>query len=114
MTKLFLLTDPEILHAYGSGTTDLYRNVLVMQSADFVVIRTPGHADWSGVGSRDYYPVHTVLLRKGEWCLHGNREEWYGRVRVSKATLKARLDLAQSTGGCEHKTWQDRDSTRLI
>jgi hypothetical protein len=35
------MTDQELLYAFGRGTSDLHRNVLVMQSADFVVIRTP-------------------------------------------------------------------------
>jgi hypothetical protein len=106
------MTDQEILHAYGSGTTDLSRNVIVMQSADFVVVRTPGHADWSGVGSRDYYPSHTVLTRKGEWCLRGEREEWHGRV--SKKILKERLDAVQRAGRIVAKIHQDKDSTRLL
>ncbi len=105
------MTDVEILLAYGSGTPDLLRNVIVMQSQDFVVIRTPGHADWSGVGSRAYYPVHTVIARKGEWCLHGEREEWYGRV--SKKVVKERLDAVQLAGVIVHKLHQDKDSTRL-
>ncbi len=105
------MTDRELLHAYGSGTTDEYRNKIVMQSADFIVIRTPGHSDWSGVGSRDYYPSHTVLLRKGEWCLRGEREEWYGRV--SAKVLKAVLDAAQARGCALSVIHQDRESTRL-
>jgi hypothetical protein len=105
------VTDSEILHCYGHGTTDLLRNVIVMQSADYVVIRTPGHADWSGVGSRDYYPSHTVLIRKGVWCLRGEREEWHGRV--SKKVLQKRLDLAQKRGSITPKTHQDREPTRL-
>ena len=107
-----MLNDRELLHAYGSGTTDLHRNVLVIQSTDFIVIRTPGHSDWSGVGSRDYYPTHTVLLRKGEWCLRGDREEWYGRV--SKKTLQTALDAAQERGCALSKLHQDKDSTRLF
>ena len=105
------MTDQEILHAYGSGTTDLNRNVIVMQSDDFVVICTPGHADWSGVGSRDYYPSHTCLLCKGEWCLRGDREEWHGRV--SKKVLKERLDAAQAHGAVEPKIHQDKEPRRL-
>jgi len=105
------MTDQEILRAYGSGTTDLNRNVIVMQSDDFVVIRTPGRADWSGVGSRDYYPSHTSLIRKGEWCLRGDREEWYGRV--SKKVLKGRLDAAQERGRVEPKIHQDKEPARL-
>jgi hypothetical protein len=105
------MTDAEILHAYGSGTTDRWRNVIVMQSQDFVVIRTPGHTDWSGVGSRDYYPTRTALIRKGEWCLRGEREEWYGRV--SKKVLKDRLDAVQLAGVIVHKLHQDKDSMRL-
>src|SRR5271157_1346539 len=106
------MTDQEILHSYGSGTTDLGRNVIVMQSEDFVVIRMPGHSDWSGVGSRDYYPSHTCLLRKGEWCLRGDREEWHGRV--SKKILKERLDLAQARGKVEPKIHQDKEPTPLL
>lgn len=96
------MTDHEVLYAYGRGTTDLYRTVIVMQSEDFVVVRTKGHTDWSGVGMRDYYKSHTVLARKGVWCLSGDREEWYGRV--SKKELKAALDTAQETGQIIHKT----------
>jgi len=95
------MTDQEILQAYGSGTTDLLRNVIVMQSDDFAVIRTPGHNDWAAVGSRDYYPSHTCLIRKGEWCLRGEREEWHGRI--SKKVLKERLDAAQKHGRVEAK-----------
>jgi|SRR5208282_5799124 len=105
------MTDQELLRAYGSGTTDCSRNKIVMQSKDFVVMRTPGHADWSGVGSRDYYPVHTVLIRKGVWCLRGEREEWYGRV--SKKVLKERLEAVQQAGTIKHTLHQDRQSTRL-
>jgi thymidylate synthase len=106
------MTNQEILHAYGTGTTDQWRNVIVKQSADFVVIRTPGHTDWSGVGSRDYYPTHTVIIRKGEWCLHGEREEWYGRV--SKKILTERLAAVQQAGTIVHTLHQDKDSTRLL
>jgi hypothetical protein len=106
-----MMTDKDILYAYGHGTTDLNRNVIVMQSKDFVVIRTPGHSDWSGVGSRDYYPSYTVLLHKGEWCMSDDREEWYGRV--SKKVVKERLVAAQIRGRVEPKIHQDKDSTRL-
>lgn len=99
------MTDHEILYAYGSGTTDLSRNKLVMQSQDFVIIRTPGHEDWAGVGSRAYYKSHTVLARKGVWCLRGDREEWYGRV--SKKELKTALDKAQEDGVITVRTHGD-------
>jgi hypothetical protein len=103
--------DKELLYAFGSGTTDCWKTVIVLMSADFIVFRTPGHADWSGVGSRDYYPSHTVLIRKGEWCLRGVREEWYGRV--SKKTLQTALDAAQARGSALSKIHQDKESTRL-
>jgi hypothetical protein len=109
--KPHLMVDSEILHAFGSGTTDYYRNIIVMQSAEFVVIRTPGHSDWESVGARAYYPTHTVLIRKGEWCLRGSREEWHGRV--SKKILKSRLDIAQENGAVTPQIWQDKEPTRL-
>lgn len=108
------MTDKEILHAYGKGTTDYSRNKIVMQSENFVVIRTPGHNDWSGVGSRDYYPSHTVLIRKGEWCLASEgqgREEWEGRV--SNKILKTRMQSAELRGMVERKVHQRKDPTRL-
>lgn len=105
------MTDQEILQYYGSGTTDCSRNVLVMQSENFAVIRTPGHSDWACVGGRDYIPTHTVIIHKGEWCLGGEREEWYGRV--SKKILRQRLEAVQKAGKIVSKRHQDREPTRL-
>jgi hypothetical protein len=107
-----LTDDDKLLYDYGHGTTDYGRTKVVMQSQDFVVFRTPGRSDWSGVGSRSYYPSHTVLIRKGEWCLKGIREEWYGRI--SKKAIKARLNEAQLKGRIVAKvTHQDKEPTRL-
>lgn len=108
------MTDKEILQKYGSGTTDYYRNKIVMQSENFVVIRTPGHSDWSGVGSRSYYPSLTVLIRKGEWCLASGgegREEWEGRV--SNKMLKARMAAAEQRGRVQPQRHQEKEPTVL-
>jgi hypothetical protein len=99
------MTDQELIDAYAHGTTDLYRVKIVMQSTNFIVFRTPGHTDWAGVGSRAYYASHTVLTKKGEWCLNGDRTEWYGKVK--KATLKAALDKAEKAGKVVRKEFGD-------
>jgi len=99
------MTDQELIRAYASGTTDLDRAKIVMQSENFVVFKVPGHTEWSGVGMRSYYASSTVLIRKGEWCLKGDRREWYGRV--SKKVLKEELDKAQQTGKIEVAVFGD-------
>jgi hypothetical protein len=99
------MTDQELIRAYASGTTDLDRAKIVMQSENFIVFKVPGHTDWAGVGMRDYYATHTVLIRKGEWCLNGDRREWYGRI--SKKVLKEALDKAQQTGKVEVAVFGD-------
>lgn len=99
------MTDQELIQTYASGTTDRYHLKVVMQSDHFVIFRRPGHTDWSGVGSRDYYASHTCLIRKGEWCLKGDRTTWYGRV--SKNILKAALDKAEKDGKVAHKEYGD-------
>ncbi len=97
--------DREIIRSYAGGTTDLDRTKIVMQSENFVVFKTPGHTDWSGVGMRDYYASHTCLIRKGEWCLNGDRREWYGRI--SKKVLQEALDKAQASGKVEVAVFGD-------
>ena len=101
------MTEQELIHAYAHGTTELHRIKIVMQSERFIVFRVPGHTDWSGVGMRDYYASHTVLARKGVWCLAHEAEhtEWYGRV--SKKTLKEALESAEKRGKTVRATYGD-------
>jgi hypothetical protein len=87
-----------LVHNFARGISEMHYTSVVMQSEHFVIFRVKGHTDWSGVGSRSYYPSRHILALKDEWWLttDGRRREWEGRV--SRKELQYALDEAEKAG----------------